>query len=99
MNVEITESCVWILIADKHLRTLHTKYLQCGFENRRMMVKQCWAETGDVRKRSASFRICSHFRHLLNWLTGQDGFKLQTNIWQTLHTNYLQSGFENHRNG
>ena len=32
MNVEITESCVWMLIADKHLRTLHTKHLQCGFQ-------------------------------------------------------------------
>jgi len=32
MNVEITGSCVLIWIADKHLRTLHTKHLQCGFQ-------------------------------------------------------------------
>ena len=30
MTVDITHDCIWILNADKHLRFLQSKHLQCG---------------------------------------------------------------------
>ena len=55
--VELTSVCFWIVIADKHLRFLQTKYLQCTwFEIMRRFPLVTFISKAFQKHRATQFR-------------------------------------------